>query len=418
MSSDAVYTPGSWVAIGAEAGWLLVDIDPSDAMVLKCWSLLRGGAEIDDILDAVLQRGLRAVSSFALARVSGERRAVVVRGAAEAVITIAGADQHVSAVGVATWREYPLPDEASAVALRAGTAAGGAEAALSPGVTLASSLRLALQDTPLTPSAAETPAQALNGSGASAASAPRQAEQPAPPAEPEPDSMSWVAAAKPARPLADDAQVYRPPPPGVASGAPDTGAEGTGAQQSTPPPATVWSPPPDPVSPDTTMSQPAVGEAPGQAGNMVQAVRCQHGHLSPPTAVSCRVCGFPLMGQAPVMVTRPTLGVLRLSTGDVVPLDRTVIMGRNPRVDQSSGGEHPHVVRLPSPGHDISRTHVEIRLDGWHVLLTDLNSVNGTVVTPPWQEPQRLRPHEAVPIEPGTVVSLADEVTFRYEVTG
>ena len=159
-------------------------------------------------------------------------------------------------------------------------------------------------------------------------------------------------------------------------------------------------------------------ESPGQAGTMVQAVRCQHGHLSPPMAVSCRVCGFPLMGQAPVTVPRPILGVLRLSTGDVVPLDRTVIMGRNPRVDASNEGEHPHVVRLPSPGHDISRTHVEIRLDGWHVLLTDLNSVNGTVVTPPWQEPQRVRPNETVPIEPGTVVSLADEVTFRYEVTG
>src|SRR5215475_12328818 len=155
MSSDAVYTPGSWVAIGAESGWLLVDIDPSDAMVLKCWSLLRGGAEIDDILDAVLQRGLRAVGSFALARVTGERRAVVVRGAAEALITIAGADQRVSAEGVATWREYPLPAEASAVALRGGVTAGDEELPLSLGVTLASSLRLAVSDTPLTPRAAE-----------------------------------------------------------------------------------------------------------------------------------------------------------------------------------------------------------------------------------------------------------------------
>jgi hypothetical protein len=134
-------------------------------------------------------------------------------------------------------------------------------------------------------------------------------------------------------------------------------------------------------------------------------------------AVSCRVCGFPLMGQAPITVPRPMLGVLRLSTGDVVPLDRSVIMGRNPRVEDAAEADRPHIVRLPSPGHDISRTHVEIRLDGWHVLLTDLNSVNGTIVTPPWQEPQRLRPNESVPIEPGTVVSLADEVTFRYEVT-
>jgi hypothetical protein len=415
MSSDAVYVPGSWVAIGAESGWLLVDIDPSDAMVLKCWSLMRAGAEIDDILDAVLQRGLRAVSSFALARVTGERRAVVVRGAAEAVITVAGADQQVSAEGVATWREYPLPDEAAAVALRGGVTAGGAEVPLSLGVTLASSLRLAVSDTPLTPRAAETPAQALNGSGASAAPASPQPEQRPSPAAPESDSMSSLAAVQPVVPQADESQLYRPPP----SGGSGTGVAEPEAEQSAPPAAApVWSPPPEPVSPDSTLRRAEVVEPPGQVGTIVQAVRCQHGHLSPSMAVSCRVCGFPLMGQAPVMVPRPTLGVLRLSTGDVVPLDRTVIMGRNPRVDQSSGSEHPHVVRLPSPGHDISRSHVEIRLDGWHVLLTDLNSVNGTVVTPPWQEPQRVRPNEAIPIEPGTVVSLADEVTFRYEVTG
>jgi hypothetical protein len=167
--------------------------------------------------------------------------------------------------------------------------------------------------------------------------------------------MAWLAAVRPLGPPAEDSQPYRPPPSGVA---------GPDAPPLAEPP--VWSPPPP----------------------------------------------------EPLTVPRPTLGVLRLSTGDVVPLDRTVIMGRNPRTGASDDGERPHVVRLPSPGHDISRTHVEIRLDGWHVLLTDLNSVNGTVVTPPWQEPQGLRPNEAVPIEPGTVVNLADEVTFRYEVTG
>jgi hypothetical protein len=229
--------------------------------------------------------------------------------------------------------------------------------------------------------------------------------------------MSWMAAVKPLGPLADDSQPYRPPPPGVVSGGRGIGAERPQDQQPTVSATPAWTPPPDPDSPDSTVTRAALTEPSGQAGNMVQAVRCQHGHLSPPMAVSCRVCGFPLMGQAPVTVPRPTLGVLRLSTGDVVPLDRTVIMGRNPRVDETDEDERPHVVRLPSPGHDISRSHVEIRLDGWHVLLTDLNSVNGTVVTPPWQEPQRVRPNEAVPIEPGTVVSLADEVTFRYEVT-
>jgi hypothetical protein len=241
--------------------------------------------------------------------------------------------------------------------------------------------------------------------------------------------MAWLSAVQPLGPPSDDSQPYRSgPPTGIVSGGGGIGRDGPPPPPPAEPPAGPpagqpggpqgWAPPPS-DSPDSTVSRASLMEqAAAPAGNMVQAVKCQHGHLSPPMAVSCRVCGFPLMGQAPITVPRPTLGVLRLSTGDVVPLDRTVIMGRNPKADETNEAERPHVVRLPSPGHDISRTHVEIRLDGWHVLLTDLNSVNGTVVTPPWQEPQRLRSNEAVPIEPGTVVSLADEVTFRYEVTG
>jgi hypothetical protein len=562
MSSDAAYTPGSWVAVGAESGWLLVDIDPTDPIVLKAWSLLRSGAEVDEILDAVLERGLRAVRSFALVRLSGERPAVVVRGAAEATVTVDGADQSVNPEGVATWREFTLPAKAAAVRLRGGGAGGGAEQPLSPGVTLASSVRLAISDQPLAPradrpagaAAAETPGEALpapsaalNGTGSApvfspdpapaaepafpepepaappdgpppppgpaeppfppppaepvppfpppaappTAGPPPPAEPPPPPppvAEPppvapgppapaipwlnpptgeappppppgpspepgppppppppnafpddgppppppagdgDPDSMAWLSAVKPLGPPSDDSQPYRSgPPTGIVSGGGGIGRDGPPPPPAEPPagqPAGQpggpqgWAPPPS-DSPDSTISRASLMEqAAAPAGNMVQAVKCQHGHLSPPMAVSCRVCGFPLMGQAPITVPRPTLGVLRLSTGDVVPLDRTVIMGRNPKADETNEAERPHVVRLPSPGHDISRTHVEIRLDGWHVLLTDLNSVNGTVVTPPWQEPQRLRPNEAVPIEPGTVVSLADEVTFRYEVTG
>ena len=72
MSARAAYPPGSWVAVGSDAGWLLVDIDPTDAIVLKAWALLRAAADVDEVLDAVLQRGLRAVSSFALVRVSGD----------------------------------------------------------------------------------------------------------------------------------------------------------------------------------------------------------------------------------------------------------------------------------------------------------------------------------------------------------
>jgi len=117
--------------------------------------------------------------------------------------------------------------------------------------------------------------------------------------------------------------------------------------------------------------------------------------------------------------------VLRLSLGDVITLDRGVLMGRNPRTDfagaesfgGSAGGERPHVVKLPTGDGDISRTHLRVTLDGWHVLVTDLNSTNGTLVTLPGRETLQLRPGEPLPIQPGTVVTLADGIDFRYEAS-
>jgi pSer/pThr/pTyr-binding forkhead associated (FHA) protein len=151
---------------------------------------------------------------------------------------------------------------------------------------------------------------------------------------------------------------------------------------------------------------------------VVPALICPSGHVNPPSGATCRRCGAPLPHD-PVPVPRPVLGVLRLSLGDVIALDRGVLMGRNPRTDfaGTDGEERPHVVKLPSADGDISRTHLRVTLDGWHVLVTDLNSTNGTLVTLPGRDPQQLRPGEPVPIQPGTVVTLADGIDFRYEVT-
>ena len=151
---------------------------------------------------------------------------------------------------------------------------------------------------------------------------------------------------------------------------------------------------------------------------MVPALLCPSGHVNPPSGALCRRCGALLPPDA-VLVPRPVLGVLRLSLGDVISLDRGVVMGRNPRTDCPSGSteERPHVVKLPSADGDISRTHLRVTLDGWHVLVTDLNSTNGTLVTLPGRETQQLRPGEPMPIQPGTMVSLAEGIEFRYEVT-
>ncbi len=170
---------------------------------------------------------------------------------------------------------------------------------------------------------------------------------------------------------------------------------------------------------DATVDRSALlaGRAATVSGPTVLAVLCPAGHSSPPHSGACRLCGREIPPQQPFQTARPPLGLLRLASGDVVQLDRGVLLGRSPKVNaELSAADRPHLVRVASAQNDISRNHVEIVLEGWHVLIRDLGSTNGTTVALPGQHPVRLRPSDQQVIEPGTVITLADEVSLTYEV--
>ena len=151
-------------------------------------------------------------------------------------------------------------------------------------------------------------------------------------------------------------------------------------------------------------------------GPTVLAVLCSSSHPTAPHSERCRVCGASIPPQEPFAMPRPPLGVLRLSTGDVVTLDRSVLLGRAPRLaDGYSAAERPHVVKVPSPERDVSRNHVEVLLEGWHVLVRDLGTTNGTTLTLPGGAPVRLRANDQQVLEAGALISMADEVSFVFE---
>ena len=165
---------------------------------------------------------------------------------------------------------------------------------------------------------------------------------------------------------------------------------------------------------DRTVSRDSL---PRQGVQTVVAARCPSGHASPAYAGTCRVCGQPLPAQQPVEIPRPPLGVLRLSNGDTVMLDRGCILGRNPRLPTPHAGEQPNLVKLVDPDKDISGQHLEVRLEYWHVAVKDLGSTNGTQVVLPGENPVTLRPNDPMMIEPGTKVILAGVFSFTFEVT-
>lgn len=111
---------------------------------------------------------------------------------------------------------------------------------------------------------------------------------------------------------------------------------------------------------------------------------------------------------------RPPLGGLRLPTGEVVPLDRGVILGRKPAPAQDST-DWPHLVHLPADHSFVSRRHLQIELDGWDVVARDLDSRGGTTIAPPGREPQRMTAGDAYVLEAGTVLDMAHVYAVRYE---
>ena len=147
----------------------------------------------------------------------------------------------------------------------------------------------------------------------------------------------------------------------------------------------------------------------------VLAVSCPQGHLTSPSLPSCRVCHQRVAPQEPRRVPRPTLGGLRLPTGEVVPLDRGVVLGRKPAPLEGTG-DWPHLVHLPPDHTFVSRMHLHIELDGWQVLARDLDSRGGTMLTMPGRDPARMRAGEAYVLEPGACLDLAEVYEVRFEV--
>jgi hypothetical protein len=105
---------------------------------------------------------------------------------------------------------------------------------------------------------------------------------------------------------------------------------------------------------------------------------------------------------------------LLLSTGDEVEVDRPLVIGRAPEPRRIFSDKEPRLITVPSPAHEISSTHLEVRpgVDG-RPLVTDLGSTNGTVLVQPGLAPEDLQPGYPVALAAGAILDLGDGVTIK-----
>lgn len=474
--ADVSYVPGPLTAVTGEHCWALVEAAPDSPVVARIWQQFGQAPAADALLAGLLADGIGAAGGFALlAAEPGGPYRLFCRAAVGATLEGQSAFERVDGAGLLTWREQVITD-AERIFLGEPPADSALRLPAASGVLLAGCVIIDLTNVGaretgayaarrktvvLSPDTITVPPSDDVGhlpDPAAAGQARPEGREPATAPAPSVQVTAPAAqAGQPGQEVQGPAAFIAPAPPAELSrgggdgeydflwgatqmrsvedaairgqedgdpagffpsdGVPVAGGPWPGRLTSGPQPAAYpWQGPGGTVK-RGDVPEPAAGRTPpDRIGPVVPALVCPSGHLNPPSEAACRRCGT-VLPHDPVPVPRPVLGVLRLSLGDVITLDRGVVMGRNPRKDFGGpdGEERPHVVKMPSAEGDISRTHLRVTLDGWHVLVTDLNSTNGTLVTLPGRDPQQLRPGEPVPIQPGTVVTLAEGIDFRYE---
>jgi hypothetical protein len=375
MSVTRIVEPGDWYGV---LGTSVIVLLPPEAKsrVAGLWEMVDDGAGFDEVLDALISRGLRELPAFVLVSDEGRDVKVVIRGAGGAELSTPDGQVMVSGSEDTTWVERNV---SGVTALRIEVAAGAGDAyTVGTGLVRVASV----EHPPAAAHAADKPsgptAAASVVADAEAVAVP-VAPTLTPPAEPERPRRIL-----PPDPQLENAEVPAPAPGEAPEASPDASPDALAAGAPVPVPGPLGGPSFDPLtSPDLAVSQES---SPADAQDQEE-------------------------GEA---VAR-----LIFSSGEVVDVDRVVVVGRAPDAGRVDGDQQVRLVNVPSPHQEISSTHLEIRpgtgADHGSAVVTDLGSTNGTVVVQPGLPAEDLRPGVGVQLVPGATIDLGEGVTIQVE---
>ncbi|CAI9416889.1 FHA domain-containing protein [Nocardioides sp. T2.26MG-1] len=347
---------GEWFGIFGDGATVV--LPPSEkARVAALWELVDDGAGFDETLDALISGGLRDLPGFVLVSREGEQTRVVLRGAARAHLATAADVVHVEGDGATTWVERTVS-----------------------GVTR---IRIEVGDE-------DAPDDDLALAGGLV----RLATAECPPAQPQPEVPVSEPVSEP-EPVPEP--VPEPEPEPVAAAAP------------------VWTPTDGPVT-EPMPAVPPLAPPPMHAAPAVEHDGLTRTGDAGLGGLGLSRPGIPGQPPAPPVTARPVARLV-FSSGEQVLVDRSVLVGRAPEPRRHTQTDEPRLVAVPSPHHEISSTHLEIRpgsgADHGAAVVTDLGSTNGTLLIQPGLPPEDLQAGVAVQLIPGAVVDLGDGVTIQ-----
>jgi hypothetical protein len=391
------YQPGDWFGIVGERA--VVILPPTEKpRVAALWELVDGGAGFDVTLDALISGGLRDLPAFVLVSTGEGETRVVIRGPARAEFDVDGETVALEGSDATTWVERSMLEvQRMSIVLHEDAQDG------------------------------DLPSYVVDG-GLFRISRLDEA-----PAHEGPDEVYDEPAYEREFPLdeshhpdgGDDLGDLGDPDDEYGDGEPveEEAVEEEPARSPEPP---DWIPappvlPPMPDAPPTEamldpladpLTDPLADPLPDPLPETDHDGLTVTGAWQPPPAAPPGIPGQPPAPDVTVPVAR-----LVISNGDVVDVDRAVVIGRAPEARRFSETEQPRLVTVPSPHLEISSTHVEVRpgsgADHGSAVVTDLGSTNGTVLVQPGLGPEDLAPGVAVQLVPGALIDLGDGVTIQ-----
>jgi FHA domain len=416
----ATYTPGEWVVLSGPSSLVLLEPPTHEwaSLVSTLWDEVVASSSITDLAARLAHFKIAELPSLAAFFWTEDGMRSLIRGEIS-VVDLATGKEVANGDGIQTWSEVglagvdhirvDLPHEGDATLLELPLVVGAVRAS---SVTLDASQQAQVSSPQAEPeSATDMPEPATDMLEAEAEA---DAASAAPVERTAPLSTAEIAAIANA-----ETELMPPPFEGSESGAElaaDTpqDLEAAVVPQLARDPAVVAAQAAASSSDDSAPDR-DLGTDFDMGDSAILAVLCPNGHTSPPSATSCRVCGGPVAAQGPQFVAYPILAVVRASDGTSAELDRPILIGRAPSTDRTNS-RAPRLMTVPSPNNDISRAHLEVAPDGWQIVVTDLNSTNGTIlVRPGGGDRQQLAPGEPVPVQVGSVIELGDGVSVLID---
>ncbi|MGW9628055.1 FHA domain-containing protein [Microbacterium sp. NPDC055521] len=437
------YRPGSWQVIAEQHGMIAVPGDTPAERIAVLTAMMRDGApQLTEVIDVLTGGTISTLGSFAVALLGEGFARFAVRGDITVAVSGTDGDEVVSGAEISTWTErYITHPRSFAVSLEPARSTPSLN--VRSGTVLASSVAFPAEGLPTADEdAAVATEQSVQAELTGEDGGVLAAEAPAPEASAGETQADEVQADEPP---ADETPADEPAAETEQRSAEDAGlpeteampvavahdASGADAGFPTlipteytfapvPPPlpdddaldATVHSAPRGPAAPPAALE----GDHDGSTISLAELRRMrEEAGEAPPQATATAGPDTPTEILPAVENPVAAHGSARLSTGQVVTLDRIVIIGRRPRATRASGDDLPHLVAVDSPQQDISRSHLEIRPEGDSVVVIDLHTTNGSTLLRPGADPMRLHPGEPTLVLSGDVVDLGDGVTATFE---